>query len=133
MKADAVVCGAGIAGVATAFQLAVEHGLADVKLVDPRPAFDSHVRQVDRVLSQLVAQRPDGRADEPLDRLLEDYDLRSGNAFHLTRQGYLYVTADRDRLSAMEAEADLITDLGGGPHDFYADGDRLRAEFPFLA
>ncbi len=64
--------------------------------------------------------------------LLEDYDLRSGNAFHLTRQGYLYVTGDPDRLSAMEAEAGLITDLGGGPHDFYADGDRLRAQFPFL-
>ena len=35
--ADAVICGAGIAGIATAYHLTVGHGLRRVLLVDPRP------------------------------------------------------------------------------------------------
>ena len=35
--ADVVVCGAGIAGVAAAYHLAVRHGVRRVVLVDERP------------------------------------------------------------------------------------------------
>jgi hypothetical protein len=34
---DIVICGAGIAGVATAYQLAVVHGVKNVVIVDPLP------------------------------------------------------------------------------------------------
>ena len=34
---DVVICGAGIAGIATAYHLVVKHGLNDVVLVDERP------------------------------------------------------------------------------------------------
>ncbi|MCA1736201.1 MAG: FAD-binding oxidoreductase [Actinobacteria bacterium] len=132
MKAGAVVCGAGIAGVATAFQLVVEQGMRDVVLVDPLPPLTLTSDKSTECYRNWWPNAPMvGLMNRSID-LLEDYAHRSGNAFHLSRHGYLYVTADRDRLSAMEAEAGLITDLGGGPHDFYADGDRLRAHFPFL-
>jgi len=36
-SADVVICGAGIAGIAAAYHLAVEHGVARVVLVDARP------------------------------------------------------------------------------------------------
>ena len=36
-SADAVICGAGIAGISTAWQLAVKHGMKNVVLVDERP------------------------------------------------------------------------------------------------
>ena len=36
-SADVVICGAGIAGIAVAYHLAVEHGVARVVLVDARP------------------------------------------------------------------------------------------------
>ncbi|MEM7345211.1 MAG: FAD-dependent oxidoreductase, partial [Chloroflexota bacterium] len=35
--ANVVICGAGIAGVATAYHLTVKQGVKDVVLVDPRP------------------------------------------------------------------------------------------------
>ena len=35
--ADVVICGAGIAGVAAAYHLAVRRGVTDVVLVDERP------------------------------------------------------------------------------------------------
>jgi len=62
--AEVVICGAGIAGIAAAYHLAVRHGLTDVVLVDERPPL-SLTR--DRVLPQLVAgpRRRHGRADEP--------------------------------------------------------------------
>ena len=132
MRAEAVVCGAGIAGVATAFQLVVEQGMRNVKIVDPLPPLTLTSDKSTECYRNWWPNAPMvGLMNRSID-LLEDYDLRSGHAFHLTGQGYLYVTADPDRLSAMEAEARLITDLGGGPHDFYADGDKLRKEFPFL-
>ena len=37
MSVNVVICGAGIAGVTTAYQLAVRHGLKDVVIVDPLP------------------------------------------------------------------------------------------------
>ena len=36
MRADAVIAGAGIAGVSTAYQLAVKRGFEKVVVVDPR-------------------------------------------------------------------------------------------------
>jgi len=35
--AEVVICGAGIAGIAAAYHLAVRRGVADVVLVDERP------------------------------------------------------------------------------------------------
>ncbi|MFP3853408.1 MAG: FAD-dependent oxidoreductase, partial [Anaerolineales bacterium] len=32
-----VICGAGIAGISTAYHLAVEHGISEILLVDERP------------------------------------------------------------------------------------------------
>ena len=34
--ADVVICGAGIAGIAAAYSLTVQHGVRDVVLVDER-------------------------------------------------------------------------------------------------
>jgi glycine/D-amino acid oxidase-like deaminating enzyme len=36
-KAEIVICGAGIAGISTAWQLAVKHGMRNVVLVDVWP------------------------------------------------------------------------------------------------
>ena len=39
----------------------------------------------------------------------------SGNAFGLNRRGYLYVTAERDRLAALQAGAERSAGFGSGP------------------
>jgi glycine/D-amino acid oxidase-like deaminating enzyme len=132
MKANAVICGAGIAGVATAFQLVVEKGWTDVVLVDPRPPLTLTSDKSAECYRNWWPNAPMvGLMNRSID-LLEDYAGRSANAFHLTRQGYLYVTADEQRLQQMEADAVTITDLGGGPCELFRDGDDLRKRFPFL-
>ena len=132
MRAAAVVCGAGIAGVATAFHLAVERRLADVKLVDPRPPLTLTSDKSTECYRNWWPNAPMvGLMNRSID-LLEEYARRSSDAFRLTPQGYLYVTADPRRLDEMRREAGAITSLGGGPHDFYPDGATLRERFPFL-
>jgi glycine/D-amino acid oxidase-like deaminating enzyme len=82
--------------------------------------------------------------------LLEQMAAQSGDAFRLSRQGYLYVTADPDRLESMSVDGELISTLGAGElrkhpgklqyrssepaggADLFLDGDELRRSFPFL-
>ncbi|CAN5216751.1 FAD-dependent oxidoreductase [soil metagenome] len=150
MNAAAVVCGAGIAGVATAFQLAVEHGLDNVKLIDPLPPLTLTSDKSTECYRNWWPNSPMvGLMNRSID-LLEDYARRSGNAFRLTRQGYLYVTAEPGRLARMAEEGRMITGLGAGElrehrynsayepageqqgADLFLDGEELRRFYPFL-
>ena len=132
MKADAVICGAGIAGVATAYQLVQNFGLGRVVIVDPLPPLTLTSDKSTECYRNWWPNAPMvGLMNRSID-LLEEFARQTNNAIHMTRQGYLYVTADPIRLSQMQAEAQLITALGGGPFDFYESGDELRARFPFL-
>lgn len=132
MNADAVVCGAGIAGVSTAYQLAVNFGMERVVMVDPLPPLTMTSDKSTECYRNWWPNAPMvGLMNRSID-LLEDFAEQSENTFHLTRQGYLYVTADPIQLQRMKDEAELISDLGGGPADIYLDGDSLRQHFPFL-
>ena len=51
-----VICGAGIAGVAAAYYLAVECGLDHVTLVERGQSALADIGQIDRGLPQLVAR-----------------------------------------------------------------------------
>ncbi len=82
-----MVCGAGIAGVATAFQLVVEQGMRNVKIVDPLPPLTLTSDKSTECYRNWWPNAPMvGLMNRSID-LLEDYDLRSGHAFHLTRAG----------------------------------------------
>ena len=62
-------------------RLTVKHGIGNVVIVDPRPPDVAHLGQVDRVLSQLVAQLPMvGLMSKSID-LLERMAAESGNVF----------------------------------------------------
>lgn len=112
---DAVVVGAGIAGVSTAFHLA-RQGVRRVALVDPRAPLSLTSDKSTECYrnwwpgpgSEMVAFM-----NRSID-LLEAYATESNNAFSLNRRGYLYVTSDPDALSEMEADAIGISDLGAG-------------------
>ncbi|MBI3733299.1 MAG: FAD-binding oxidoreductase [Chloroflexi bacterium] len=115
--ADVVICGAGIAGIATAYQLSVKHGLKQIVLVDERAPLtltsdkstecyrnwwpgpgDAMVSLMNRSIDIL-----EGLADE------------SGNCFHLNRRGYLYATADPARAAIWQSLAQETAALGAGP------------------
>ncbi|MCZ2115675.1 MAG: FAD-binding oxidoreductase [Anaerolineae bacterium] len=110
ITADVVICGAGIAGISAAYHLAARHGISDILLIEdgsplmltsdksteayrnwwPGPG-DAMVRFMDRSID-----------------LLEELAGLSDNYFHLSRRGYVFLTADpataeRYRLSAEES------------------------------
>lgn len=158
LTADVVICGAGIAGVAAAYELAVVHGVGRVVLVeqgDPLALTSDKSTEAyrnwwpDPAMVQLM-----GRS---LDRL-EELARATDNAILLNRRGYLYVTGDAAGLPAFRAGAEAISAGGAGPlrvhgpgggagyapapahgfegqpdgADLILDRDLLRAHFPYL-
>lgn len=124
--ASVVICGAGIAGASAAFHLAVRQGLKDILLVDELPPFtltsdksteayrnwwpgpgDSMVRFMNRSIE-----------------LLDELALESGNYFHLNRRGYVFLTADPDRIMLIERSAKEISQLGAGPLRYHRGSSR---------
>jgi glycine/D-amino acid oxidase-like deaminating enzyme len=161
-KAEAVICGAGIAGISTACRLAVKHGMKNVVLVDERPpmtltsdksteAYRNWWPGPDDAMVRLMNRSID---------LLEEMAEASDNRFLMNRRGYLYATADSERAEVMQASGVLASSYGAGPlrvhaggaggpdylpapaegwkdrpdgADLILDQDLLRVSFPFLA
>ena len=81
--AEVVICGAGIAGVAAAYHLAVRRGIARGGARGRAAAALAHQRQVRRVLPQLVAgsrRRHGALMNRSID-LMEELARESGNVF----------------------------------------------------
>jgi len=110
---DAVICGAGITGVAAAYYLN-KAGIRDILLVDERPplSFTS-----DRSTECYRNWWPDPEMLALINRsidLMETLAEESGNVFRMNRRGYLYVTADENKIADMRSASDLISSLGAG-------------------
>lgn len=111
---DAVICGAGIAGVSAAYFLS-RHGINNIILVDELPPLNltsSHSTECYR------NWWPDPEMLALMNRsidLIEEVADNCGNAFSLNRRGYLFVTADQAKIPEMKKRAGKISGLGGGP------------------
>lgn len=155
---EVVICGAGIAGIAAAYHLAVRHGVRRVVLVDEREpltltsnkgtqAYRNWWPGPDDTMFRLVSRSID---------LLEESAAESGNVFRMNRRGYLFATADPAQAARLEATARDVSAFGMGPlrvhrdsatyetapPEGYADrptgadfvaGEAVRRAFPFLA
>lgn len=115
-RADVVICGAGIAGVAAAHALALDGNLGDILLVDERPplsltsdksteAYRNFWPGPDAAMVQLMNRSLD---------LMEELARRSENVFRLNRRGYVYATAQGERVEALARAAERAAALGAG-------------------
>src|SRR5215813_8486828 len=98
-SAAVVICGAGIAGVAAAYHLAVRRGIRDVVLVDERPPLSlTSDKSAECYRNWWPGPGDDMVAvmNRSID-LLEELARESDNVFRLNRRGYLSVTADAAR------------------------------------
>src|SRR5687768_7971555 len=102
---EAVICGAGIAGVAAAYELVVRRGWKRVLIVDERDpltltsdksteAYRNWWPGPDDALVRLMNRSID---------LLEGHARDSGNVFRLNRRGYVYATANPARVHEFRA------------------------------
>ncbi|MES0361491.1 MAG: FAD-dependent oxidoreductase [Anaerolineales bacterium] len=160
-RKNVVICGAGIAGISTAYHLAVKHGVKDVLLIDERPPL-SLTSDKSTECYRNWWPGPGNAMVSFLDRsidLLEELAHTSNNSFHLNRRGYLYLTADKRKIPSMVAQAQDSSILGAGPlrihrghandptylplkpssfkdnpigADLFLDQDLIKKNFPYL-
>ncbi len=159
-SAKVVICGAGLAGVSAAYFLAVEHGLRDVVVIErdnplsltsdkSTEAYRNWWPGPDRAMTQFMNRSID---------LMEGIARATDNRINMNRRGYLFATADPERIPFLRTAASLAEARGGGPAryhetpssayvpspthgfdfpltgaDVITDASLIRREFPFLA
>ncbi len=154
-SAEVVICGAGIAGIATAYELVVRRGIKNVVLVDERPPLSLTSDKSTEAYrnwwpgpdSAMVALM-----NHSIDRL-EALAHDSGNIFRLNRRGYVYATADPARIPSFRQAALSAEAQGAGPlrmddytpaqaegfdptptgADLLLDPALIRQHFPYLS
>jgi glycine/D-amino acid oxidase-like deaminating enzyme len=127
-----VICGAGIAGVSAAYELAVRRGLARVVLVDERApltltsdkgtqGYRNWWPGPDATMCRFVSRSID---------LLEEVADASADVFRLNRRGYLFATGDPERLAALRDTALRVSRFGMGPVREHPGADRYAPAPP---
>src|SRR3954465_4581582 len=114
--AEIVICGAGVAGAAAAYHLAVRHRVPNVVIVDERPPmtltsdkgtkgdrnwFDGPDDTMARFVGRSIA-------------ILEELAESSGNVFELSRHGYAFGTADARTGDWLRDQARRLESFGAG-------------------
>ena len=159
--ADAIVCGAGIVGIACAWHLAARHGMRRVAIVDEGPPLSLTSDKS----TECYRNWWPGPGDAMVSFMnrsvdwLEALAAASGNRFHLNRRGYLFATAEPERVAVFEAAGREAESLGAGalrrhdsrggtgyvPHrpdgyagapdgaDLIVDDTLIRRQFPWLS
>lgn len=118
--ADMVICGAGIAGIAAAHHLARQRAAGRagrILLVDERPPL-SLTSDKSTECYRTFWPGPDDAMVRLMSRsidLLEDLARETGNAFRMSRRGYVYATADPERAASLAAAAARAAAQGAGP------------------
>lgn len=131
-SADILICGAGIAGVATAYHLAVTEGVERVVLIDERPPLSlTSDKSTECYRNWWPGPGPAmvSLMNRSID-LLEDWADRSGNTFGLNRRGYLFATAREEQAETYRALGREISELGAGPLRIHGEGPGDRSYEP---
>jgi glycine/D-amino acid oxidase-like deaminating enzyme len=160
--AEVVICGAGIAGISAAYHLAVVKRVGRVILVDERAPLSLTSDKSTECYRNWWPGPGDAMVrlmNRSID-LLDGWARETNNGFGLNRRGYLYATADRQRIDQMAAAGREAADLGAGPlrthsgtagepeyspapatgfegqadgSDLITDPSLIRRHFPYLA
>src|ERR1700675_5208786 len=116
-SADVVICGTGILGISTAYQLAVKRGVKNIVLVYERPPLTLTSDKSAECYRNWWPGPGDAMVavmNRSID-LLEELARESGNVFRMNRRGYLFATADPARVPQFHRAAAEAAALGSGP------------------
>ena len=115
--AEVVICGAGIAGIAAAYHLAVKQGLRDIVLVEPGAPLSLTSDKSTEAYRNWWPGPGDAMVafmNRSID-LLEEIARATDNRIQLNRRGYVYATADPARAELLRQAAEEAAALGAGP------------------
>lgn len=132
LSTEVVICGAGIAGIAAAYHLAVKQGVRNVVLVDERPpmsltsdksteAYRNWWPGPDDAMLRLMNRSID---------LLEQLDDETNHRLRLNRRGYLYVTGDPAHVPGLVESAKQAAQMGAGALRVHAGSAHDPAYIP---
>ena len=120
-SARIVICGAGIAGVAAAYNLAVVDGFNDVTIVDPgNPLSLTSDKSTEAYRNWWPG--PDWAMTAFMNRsidLIEEIARATDNRINLNRRGYLFATADATKIPFLQTMARTAESRGAGPARFH--------------
>ena len=134
-----VICGAGIAGIAAAYYLAVEHGRPDITIVEEgnplsltsdksTEAYRNWWPGPDRAMTAFMNRSID---------LMEEIARATGNRINMNRRGYLFATGEAGKVAWLREMVLNAEARGGGParmHDTpsspYAPSPERGFDFP---
>ena len=119
-----LICGAGIAGISTAYHLAVEHELDEIVLVDERPPLSLTSDKSTECYRNWWPGPGDAMVrlmNQSID-WLERWAEQSNNQFLLNRRGYLFATSREQQAEAYLQSAHNISQLGAGPLRLHRTG-----------
>lgn len=125
--AEAVICGAGIAGAAVADAL-TRRGMRDVVLVergDPLALTSDKSTECYRNWWPGPGDAMVALMSRSID-IIEDLAEGSDNRIRLNRRGYLYVTSRPEGVAALRAAAEEAAGLGAGPLRVHTTNDERR-------
>ena len=114
--ADVVICGAGISGISVAHELACRRGITDVVLVDEKPPLSLTSDKSTECYRNWWPGPGTAMVEltnRSIDRL-EELAAETGNAFHLSPAGYVYLSGTPSGAREMEAWAREVAGLGAG-------------------
>ncbi len=116
-NAAVVICGAGIAGISAAYQLSVRHGIRHVLIIDegaPLSLTSDKSTECYRNFWPGPGDAMVSLMNRSID-IMEKLARESGNIFHLSRRGYVYATADPNKVPHFKRAAEESASLGAGP------------------
>ena len=122
---DVVICGAGIAGVSTAYYLSSFSPSTSILLCDkqsPLSLTSDHSTECYR------NWWPDPAMVRLINRsinLMEEIAARSNNAIHMNKRGYLYLTGETSKIEQFIKSAEQISKFGAGPLRIYRSPEEL--------
>jgi glycine/D-amino acid oxidase-like deaminating enzyme len=116
-----VICGAGIAGIAAAYQLAVVHGVDNVTIVEAgNPLSLTSDKSTEAYRNWWPG--PDWQMTAFMDRsidLIEEIARATENRINLNRRGYLFATADAAKIDFLHTMTQLAESRGAGAARFH--------------
>src|SRR4051812_8879087 len=116
-----VICGAGIAGIAAAYQLTVVHGCQNVTLIEPGNPLSLTSDKSTEAYRNWWPE-PDAAMTAFMNRsidLIEEIARATDNRINLNRRGYVFATADKGKIAFLQTMAQMAETRGSGPARFH--------------
>lgn len=120
---DVAIVGAGIAGIATAYYLCVQHGVRSVLLIDSRQAMSfTSAQSGDNYRNWWPHPTMADFTNHSID-LMEALADESANIFRMTRRGYALATRQTD-------VEDLVSEIPPDDFELFSGRSAIRETFP---